>query len=86
MENVEFDENQGLPNRQQSARKTPKLVGLIMKTGFVKDEEQANYILLGFAIFALVLSVFIFNSNSNSTVKPLYEESRMGANGLPVAK
>ena len=40
----------------------PKIIRLIMKIsgGAIKDERQAEYTLLGFAILAIIVSLFLF--------------------------
>lgn len=39
--------------------KKPKMVQLMMKTGLVKDETQANYALLGLSILFFALTVVV---------------------------
>ena len=38
----------------------PKLVVWVMKTGWVKTREQANWVLLGVAILAALVAVVVF--------------------------
>lgn len=41
---------------------TPKIVQWIIKYsgGAVKDEQQANYVLIGFVVLAIIVSLFLF--------------------------
>ena len=45
---------------------TPKIVQLIMKQsgGAIKSEKQAEYLILGFSILAIVISIFLFFNRS----------------------
>ena len=51
---------------QQSARSfqspTPKIVQWVIKYsgGYIKDEKQANYFLIGFVAVAIIISLFLF--------------------------
>ncbi len=74
MSNVEFEENNfsvGIPLQQ--ATTTPTLVRLILKTGIAKDEKQANFVLIGVAVSAFLLTVYVIYSSffSRPTPKPL---------------
>ncbi|HAT68216.1 MAG: hypothetical protein A2481_04000 [Candidatus Yonathbacteria bacterium RIFOXYC2_FULL_47_9] len=40
--------------------KKSKMIELVMKTGFVKDETQANYVLLGMSILFFVATVIVY--------------------------
>ena len=41
---------------------TPKIIQLVMKYsgGYIKDEKQASYVLVGFVALAIVVSFFLF--------------------------
>lgn len=47
---------------------TPKIVQWVMKYfgGFIKDEKQANYVLLGFVVVAIVISLFLIFSGGST--------------------
>lgn len=49
--------------------KTPAMVKLVTKLsmGLIKDERQANYVLLGFAITAFVISFLLFSGGTVNT-------------------
>ncbi len=46
---------------------TPKIVQWVIKYsgGAVKDERQANYVLIGFVVVAIVVSLFLFFSGGS---------------------
>src|SRR3989344_4958843 len=48
---------------------TQKIIKLVMKYsgGAVKDERQAEYVLLGFVVVAIIVSLFLFFGNSTSS-------------------
>ena len=48
---------------------TPKMVQLVMKWSGVKDQRQAEYILLGFVIVAIGVSVFLVFLKKNQKAK-----------------
>ncbi|HEY4513281.1 MAG TPA: hypothetical protein VJH06_02095 [Candidatus Paceibacterota bacterium] len=51
---------------------TPKMVQLVTKWsgGAIKEERQAEYVLLGFVVLAIVVSLFIFLKSGPSTESP----------------
>ena len=52
---------------------TPKIVQWVIKYsgGLIKDENQANYFLIGFVVVAVIISLFfIFGSGSSKSEKP----------------
>ncbi len=50
---------------------TPKIVQWVIKYsgGTVKDERQANYVLIGFVVLAIVVSLFLFFGGGNTQSK-----------------
>ena len=57
---------------------TPKIVEWVIKYsgGAIKDEKQANYVLIGFVALVIIISLFLIFSNSGGGAKPLpYEET-----------
>ena len=60
-EGVEFDEdkNNVLYSRIEPSSQTPKLIEWLLKTGVMKDQKKITYVLLGIAIVAFVLALFI---------------------------
>ena len=60
------------------APEIPKLTALVIKYsgGSIKDRRQAEYILLGFVIVAIIISLFLFFSGDS--VPPLPPEDLYG--------
>lgn len=58
MQGIEFDEIKESFGKKPPKKKTG-IVDLILKTGLVKDAEQANYVLLGFVVVALLLTLYL---------------------------
>lgn len=60
MSNVQFDEGGYGANRFESVQgDTPRLVRLVLRMGLVKDESQANYVLIGVAVVSFIVAFFI---------------------------
>lgn len=54
----------------------PKMVELVMRWSGVKEQKQAEYILLGFVIIAIGVSLFLFiKGNSSNNVKSFPEDT-----------
>ncbi|MGB2580107.1 MAG: hypothetical protein WBC83_00225 [Minisyncoccia bacterium] len=55
----DFEEEQS----QSIKPKESALVRLVIKYsgGFIKDKKQANYVLLGFAVLAIIISLLLFS-------------------------
>jgi hypothetical protein len=49
---------------------TPKIVGWVIKYsgGYIKDERQANYVLIGFVVVAIILTFILLFSGSKNTL------------------
>ena len=61
MSNVQFEEGNYVGGRFDDTKgDTPALVRLLLKTGMVKTEEQANYVLIGVAVCAFLAAFFVF--------------------------
>ncbi|MBU6431372.1 MAG: hypothetical protein KGJ58_00230 [Patescibacteria group bacterium] len=52
--------------------------------GLIKDAKQASYVLLGFALAAVIVSLVL--SFGGGRPNSIYKESIMGPDGLPVMK
>ena len=52
---------------------TPKIVGWVIKYsgGYIKDERQANYVLIGFVVLAIGVSLFLIFGGSSSNNKKI---------------
>jgi hypothetical protein len=60
MDNVEFSEENYNQDTNFNTPKTPTMVKWIMKIGFIKNETQANILLLVIAIVFFALAIIIF--------------------------
>lgn len=51
---------------------TPKIIELVIKYsgGYIKDEKQASYILIGFVVVAIVISLFLIFGENGSVGNP----------------
>jgi len=59
--NVQFDLNDAslnVPSRK-AVPKRRRMIELVMKTGLAKDEEQANYALLGVSILFFIIAIVV---------------------------
>ena len=52
---------------------TSKMVGWVIKYsgGYIKEERQAEYVLFGFVVLAIVVSLFLFFGRGESEIPPL---------------
>jgi hypothetical protein len=60
---------------------TPKIVGWVIKYsgGYVKDEQQANYVLIGFVVVVITISLFlVFGGFSSSKAIPPIPNAGVG--------
>jgi len=57
---VKFEGEQ--QHRRPRYSDTPKIIQWVIKYsgGYIKDENQASYVLLGFVVLAIVVSLFLF--------------------------
>lgn len=71
-EEVEFNEEQKDEQYSLSGQvnKTSTFVKWVLKTGIVKDRGQAEKILLGIVVLAIIISVFLLFSSRNNTEIP----------------
>ncbi|MBI4155690.1 MAG: hypothetical protein HY507_00470 [Candidatus Zambryskibacteria bacterium] len=65
---VSFEEDKWKTQVPSFADETPKMVKLVMKIsgGAITDQRQAEYVLLGFAVIAIIISIFLFFSGGSS--------------------
>jgi len=69
MNNVQFEEQKyNVPGRNNARKKTGSVVKLILATGLVKDEKQANIVMIG--IIVLMTAIF-FLINSTGKDNPV---------------
>ncbi|OHA15820.1 MAG: hypothetical protein A3A10_00695 [Candidatus Tagabacteria bacterium RIFCSPLOWO2_01_FULL_42_9] len=52
---------------------TPKIVEWVIKysRGYIKDEKQANYVLIGFVAVAIVISLFLVFGDEKQNTPPV---------------
>ncbi len=64
---VEFEEFRQPSQSFQTP--TPKITEWVMKHsgGMIKDEKQANYVLIGFVVVAIVLTFILLSNSSTSS-------------------
>jgi len=64
---------------------TPKIVEWVIKYsgGAIKDEKQANYVLIGFVAAAIIVSLFLFFGGSSDTSKTLQKSFENKPQFLP---
>lgn len=61
MSNVEFEDGSFTAERfNVPSVGVPVSVRFLLKIGLVKDENQANYVLIGISVCALALAVWVF--------------------------
>jgi hypothetical protein len=75
VENVQFEEDttqggQILYSRFERGNKPPAIVLWLIKIGLAKTHAQANYILLGVAVVAFGLSIYLNAPNFTSSPSP----------------
>ncbi len=48
---------------------TPKIVRWVIKysSGYIKDENQASYVLIGFVIVVIIITIFLFYNSTTSS-------------------
>ena len=65
---IKFEGEEFQRPRQSFQTPTPKIVEWVIKYsgGYIKDEKQASYFLIGFAAVAIVISAFLIFGNSTS--------------------
>lgn len=51
---------------------TPKIVGLVIKYsgGYIKDEKQASYVLIGFVVLAVIVSFLVVLNRGSRELGP----------------
>ena len=64
---------------------TPKIIQWVIKYsgGLVKDEKQASYILIGFVVLAIIVSLFLFFGRGSDTSRTLQENFKNKPQFLP---
>lgn len=71
---MEFNEDTTYSKNQPTISKPSGMIGFLIKTGIVKDKQQANYILFGI-IGVLVIIFFISSSSMKDSTSTKYDPS-----------
>ena len=71
---VEFPEEKYGTGDTYTPTKTPTMVKWVMKTGVVKDEKQANIVLVGIAIVFFAITFFTMTDLGGPKTQPTYLE------------
>jgi hypothetical protein len=64
---LQFNENEGIVNRRRPQKKSFSFIDFLITKGIVKNESQANIVLL---IIALIGFGIIINMNMNTFAQP----------------
>lgn len=84
--NLEFSDESGMRSEKFSrAEQDPLLVRWIMKIKFIKTKEQANYVLIGIAVVAAVLSIYFFTTGGRAP-RVTIPTGPVGVPGAPVTR
>lgn len=69
---IKFEGEEFQRPRQSFQTPTPKIVEWVIKYsgGAIKDEQQANYFLIGFVVLAIVVSLFLFFGGGGTAGSP----------------
>jgi len=69
---IEFETDSYKAVKFYNETNTPTMIKLVMKFsgGLVKSERQAVYVLLGFVVIAIAISLFLFFRDSTSQAPP----------------
>ncbi len=66
---------------------TPKIIQWMIKYsgGFIKNERQASYILIGFLAVSVIIIMFLFfnRNGAGQNMKPYHPNTRYGGKKLP---
>jgi hypothetical protein len=86
MSEIQFNEENNLDSSFTSrtilgAPTSPKMVKALLKTGIVKNEKHAGYLLLGIAIVCFILAIyisyaFLFVNKAPKKLTPEQEQQR----------
>jgi hypothetical protein len=70
MTDIQFNEEQEF-NRPAEVPQQSVFIRLALKTGLVKTEQGANYLLLGVAIVGILFTLFMMFSSGGSSKPPV---------------
>jgi len=74
---VKFESEEWQPSKPASQKKSFSITKLVMaySGGYIKDEKQAQYVLLGFVIIAVIIMAILFFMGGSSDVKTFPEDT-----------
>lgn len=58
---VQFEEDQILVDSASKISRESKLTGMIIRSGIVKNETQANYVLIGILVVSLLATIYVIS-------------------------
>ena len=69
---IKFETDSWKAVKYYNETSTPKVIQWVMKFsgGSIKEERQAEYVLLGFVIIAIAISLFLFFGGHKNTLQP----------------
>ncbi len=61
---VVFEGEESFASRSTPGKPTPKIIAWVVRNsgGYIKDGRQAAYVLVGFVVLSLIISLFLFTS------------------------
>jgi hypothetical protein len=62
MSDVQFEEEKMSNNRYVGMGEPPMMVKFLLKHGLVKDEKQANYVLIAVAVISVILTIWVIRN------------------------
>ena len=73
--NITFESEPWQPPTRSVQSQTPKIVQWVItySGGYVKDEKQATYVLIGFVVVAIIVAFFFVNSGGSGVQGPIPE-------------
>ncbi|MFA5744897.1 MAG: hypothetical protein WC887_01655 [Candidatus Paceibacterota bacterium] len=81
---IVFENDQFQQSTRSFRAQTPKIVQLVINYsgGLVKNERQTNYVLLGFSVLAIIVSVFLV-FGGNGSAAPINVDPLTGMEIIP---
>ena len=86
MSDVQFEEDNSMNMNNRfamAAGEPPIMVKLLLKTGLVKDEKQANYVLIGIAAVSVLLTIWVVKSTFFGASTPVAPPSGFPTGAFP---
>ena len=76
MSEIQFDEGDDLilQHKIQNRREKPGIADLLIKSGIVKDKQQANLVMIGIIIFMAIIFFISISDNDSDTYNPATDD------------